>query len=159
MPTKCSPKLEISAVHARREHEVVEDQLAPALEHVDQPQLVRRAPEDVVLVDPHPGQAPALGGEGIVLAGEPLLLLAYLLKRLLPVGLGDDVRSFTLVLLRVGGPVQTDDCPQASVQGQGKQQVPPVASAAAFRQTGPREETHRIRLGRTPLSLPRGAGL
>ena len=56
--------------------------------------------EEVVLVDAHSGQAPSLGREGVVLASEPLLLLAKLLERGLPLGMGDDLRELHFRLLR-----------------------------------------------------------
>ena len=58
------------------EHEVVEQELAAPVEKIDQPRLAVRALEDVVLLDPQPGQTAPLGGERVVLAGERLLLLA-----------------------------------------------------------------------------------
>ena len=47
----------------------VHDQLAPALEQVEQARRPVRALEAVVLVDGHPRHAPALGGQGVAGAG------------------------------------------------------------------------------------------
>src|SRR5206468_9823960 len=59
---------------ARLEEEPVDDQLAAALEQVEQAHRPARALEDVVLVDADAGHAPALGGQGVTGAGQLLLL-------------------------------------------------------------------------------------
>jgi len=69
---------------------VVEDELTTILEQVEETRLAVAPVEDVVLTDPYPGQASPVGGQGVVLAGESLLLLAKLLERGLPLGLGND---------------------------------------------------------------------
>src|SRR3954462_9030719 len=69
-------------VLVRPEHEVVEDQLAPALEQVREPDLPLRALELVVLLDLRPRQPPALRGELIAAPGQlPLLRTEPLLRR------------------------------------------------------------------------------
>src|SRR3954465_1163474 len=61
-------------------HEVVDDELAPALEQVGEAELrAARAVEHVVLVDLDHRQPPPVGVERVALAREALLLLEQLL--------------------------------------------------------------------------------
>jgi hypothetical protein len=55
------------------EHEVLDDELAPALEDVGQPHLAVRADEAIVLFDPHHRHAAAVGVQGVLHARELLL--------------------------------------------------------------------------------------
>src|SRR2546422_2816357 len=68
----------------RAEHEVVHDQLAPAVEEVSQRRLARRALEHIGLVDPHPRQRAALGAQPIAQPRELLFLPQMRLARLPP---------------------------------------------------------------------------
>ena len=54
------------------EHEVVDDQLASAVEEVGERFLARGRIKDIVLLDLHPGKLAALGGNGVALASELL---------------------------------------------------------------------------------------
>src|SRR5580692_114758 len=60
-------------VPVRREHEVVDDEPPAAVEQVTQGAFPGRAVEDVLLGHRLPGQAAAVAGEGLALAGELLL--------------------------------------------------------------------------------------
>ena len=79
-------RLSITNVHARAaviparvEHEVVDDELTPALEQVEQPGLTFGAVEDVLLVDLDHRQLAALSVHRVALAGELLLMGQQLL--------------------------------------------------------------------------------
>src|SRR5436190_12853989 len=74
----------------RAEHEVVQEQLPPALEEIGQRGLALRSVEDVALVDVHPRQPPALGGERIPRAGGFLFLDEQRLSRHSPLVRGND---------------------------------------------------------------------
>jgi len=65
----------------RTEHEVLDHELTPALEEVEQPDLAVRAGEAVVLVDAHHRQVPPRGVERV---GLPRVLL--LADQQLPAG-------------------------------------------------------------------------
>src|SRR6266516_6038044 len=62
----------------RGEHEMVYDELATAVEQVDQALLSFRAVEDIVLLDPHHRQPPPLGGHAVAVLGKLLLVLQML---------------------------------------------------------------------------------
>ena len=80
------------AVHVRREHEVVEDELAPPLEEVEQARPSTGPLELVVLLDAEDRLPPALGGQRVARAGRGLFLGEQALVRGLPRGGRDDVR-------------------------------------------------------------------
>jgi hypothetical protein len=80
------------AVYARREHEVVDDQLAAAVEQVEQARPATGPLEHIVLLDAHHWQAPALGGQRVTSASGLLLLRQQTLPSGLPLGLGHDLR-------------------------------------------------------------------
>ena len=67
---------------ARREHEVLHQQLAAAVEQVGQRAPAHRRVERVGLVDPHPGQRPALARDLVAEAGQ----LLFVRKQLLTLG-------------------------------------------------------------------------
>src|SRR5262249_43968737 len=73
-----------------REHEVVDDQLAAAVEQVGERLLAVRALEDVLLLDRLPGQGLPLPGHLVAGARELLLLSKELLARLEPLVGADD---------------------------------------------------------------------
>jgi len=81
------------AVHARREHEMVEDQLPAAFEQIEQRCFAVRPFEHVGLVDLHHRHAPTLGRKRVVLPGERLFFGKQLLSGGLPLTLGDDTRK------------------------------------------------------------------
>lgn len=74
----------------RREHEVIDDQLAPAIEQRGQSLLSSRALEPVVLLDRLPGQRLPLSGQLVTRSRELLLLREQLLARGEPVVVSDD---------------------------------------------------------------------
>jgi hypothetical protein len=69
------------AVDARLEEEPVDDELAAALEEVEETRRAVRALERVVLLHGHPRHPATLGGEGIAGAGQPFLLHEQRLTR------------------------------------------------------------------------------
>src|SRR5437868_10082665 len=73
------------------EHEVVDDELAAAVEQVGEARLAARAGELVVLGDLDPGQVAARGGEPLALVGELLLAGEQLLAGLEPLGARNDL--------------------------------------------------------------------
>jgi hypothetical protein len=75
------------------EHEVVEDELTPPVEKVDEPRLSLWAVEHVVPLDPDPRQAAALCGKRISRPGRCLFLRTQLLKSRFPFFLRDDWRK------------------------------------------------------------------
>jgi hypothetical protein len=86
------------AGHARLVEEAVDDQLAAAVEQVEQAGLAVGAFEPVLLFDRHPRHPAALGGQRISRARELLLLGQQLLVSGLPVLLGDDRRHVHALL-------------------------------------------------------------
>ncbi len=82
-----------AVVPARVEHEVDEDQLAPALEHVEQVRLPLRALEDVLLVDLDHREPPPFGAQGIALPGKGLFLHEQRLAGGFPFVSGHDRRK------------------------------------------------------------------
>src|SRR5262245_61053862 len=72
------------AVHAGLEEGAVDDQLAAALEHVEQAQLAPGPLEDVRLLHRHPRHPPTFGGHRVTGAGQGLLLHEEPLPRRLP---------------------------------------------------------------------------
>src|SRR5262249_22204038 len=58
----------------RPEHEVVDKQLPPTFEEIEQPGLARGRVEDVFLLDVHPREPAPLGGERVPRVGGLLLL-------------------------------------------------------------------------------------
>ena len=74
----------------RPEHEVVEEQLRPPLEQVEQRRLALRTVEGVVLVDPNHRQPATLGGERVACTAGFLFLGKELVARCLPLRCGDD---------------------------------------------------------------------
>jgi hypothetical protein len=68
------------------EHEVVDDQLASALEQIEQARLAVRALEDVVLLDPDPREPPALCSQRISSMSSFLFLGEQLFVGCLPLG-------------------------------------------------------------------------
>src|SRR5262245_18522194 len=66
------------------EHEVVEEELAPALEQIEPARLAAGTLEDVVLLDPHHRQPAALRRQRIERARQLLLLDEQLVARGLP---------------------------------------------------------------------------
>jgi hypothetical protein len=81
---------------------VANDQLAPALEQVEQAGPAARALELVVLVDPDHREPPTLGVECVTLAGELLFLLQQRLASEHPVAARRDLRKSHLRLLVIG---------------------------------------------------------
>src|SRR3546814_3032832 len=67
------------AEHARLEEGAVDDQLAPAVEQVEQAGPAGRSLERISGLHRHPWHPPALGGEGVTGAGVRLLLHEQLL--------------------------------------------------------------------------------
>jgi hypothetical protein len=78
---------------ARREHEVVNDELPAAVEEVEQAGLSVWAFEDVLLLDPDDRQPAALGCQGIEGASGFLLLHQQAPAGGLPLGFGHDGRK------------------------------------------------------------------
>lgn len=72
------------AEHAGLVEGAVDDQLAPALEQVEQADLARGPLEGIGLLHRHPGHAPALGGEGVTGPHLGLFLDEQLLAGRLP---------------------------------------------------------------------------
>ena len=56
-------------IRARRQHEVVDGELAPVAEQVGERAVALGTLEDIGLVDPDPGQLPALGAQRVELVG------------------------------------------------------------------------------------------
>jgi hypothetical protein len=81
---------------------VVDDELAPSLEQVEQAGLAFRAVEDVVLVDPDHRQPAALGCQRISRPGGLLLLNEHLVARGLPLGFRNDSWKVHLMPPQVG---------------------------------------------------------
>ena len=77
----------------RAEHDVVDDELAPPLEQVDQPRRPALALEQVVLLDLHHRQAAPFGRQRVAGPGRRLLLGAKLGVRGLPRRVRDDLRQ------------------------------------------------------------------
>ena len=69
----------------RAEHEMIDEQLAPALEQIRKGLPAVRALELVVPVNQHPGQAPPLGRQFVPETGQLLLLVEQRNPRLEPV--------------------------------------------------------------------------
>src|SRR4029079_14977133 len=82
------------------EHEVVDDQLRPAVEQLAQRPPAARALELVGLGDLDHRELAALGVEPVALAGEVLLLLEQLAASGVPLLLRDDLRQAHGILLR-----------------------------------------------------------
>ena len=72
------------AVHAGLEEGAVDDQLAAALEQVEQARFALRPVERIGLLHRHPRHPPSLGGQRVTGAGQGLLLHEQLLARGLP---------------------------------------------------------------------------
>src|SRR3954452_21340176 len=101
----------------RPEHEVVDEQLPPALEQVEEGRDAVRSLEFVLLLDPHDRLATALGGEGVALPRHRLLLGQYALVRGVPFILRHDVREIhpSLLLLVTGSSSYTSAAPYQKV--------------------------------------------
>ena len=76
---------------AGAEHEVVDDQLAAAVEEVGERLAAVRAVEDILLLDSLPRQFAALSGEGFALPGEGFFLAQQLAARGEPFFVADDL--------------------------------------------------------------------
>src|SRR5262245_44285349 len=63
-----------SLLPCRIEHEVIDDELAAALEQWLETELAARAVEYIVFLDPHHRQATPLGVDAVVVLGELLLV-------------------------------------------------------------------------------------
>src|SRR6266536_5373237 len=72
------------------EHEVIDDQLAAAVEELGQCLLAFGSVEDILLLDRLPGQRLPLSGQLVTRASELLLLREQLLARRKPVVVADD---------------------------------------------------------------------
>jgi hypothetical protein len=81
-----------AGVLVRAEHEVVEEQLPPAVEEVGEPLLAVRSVEDVLLVDLHARQPSPLGRECVLRLHRRLLPCEQLLTRSLPLRRADHRR-------------------------------------------------------------------
>jgi hypothetical protein len=81
------------AVNSGGKHEVVQDELASAIEEIQQARLAVRAVEDVVLVDLNHGQPTALGGQGVTRPGGLLFPGEQVLADCLPLGWRNDRRK------------------------------------------------------------------
>src|SRR5262245_32657011 len=75
----------------RIEHEVVDDQLGSALEHVDESRRTVRTVEDVVLLDLDHWQVPALDVERVTTPGHVLLFREQRLAQGQPLAAGSDL--------------------------------------------------------------------
>src|SRR5262245_54948976 len=64
---------------ARTQHEMVDDQLAAAIEKVPKSQVAVWAIKEILLIDPHPWQFAPLPAQSVALPGE----LFFFLKKLL----------------------------------------------------------------------------
>ena len=71
-------------IHAGRKHEVIDDQLAPPFEQVEQPDFAARPVENVVLFDPHHRQPAPFRVQRIPRLRRRLLLDQELVASALP---------------------------------------------------------------------------
>ena len=81
-----------SLLPLRVEHEVVDDQLTPAIEQIEKRAAAARPVERVVLFDPHHRQLATLGALRVTLAAPLLLLDEQLLSCAQPRVSGHDFR-------------------------------------------------------------------
>ncbi len=80
-------------VRIRREHVVIDEELAAAGEQLRQGLRPVAGLEDILFLDLHPGQGAAFGAHLIQHAGGGLFLLEERFAGLQPGGLGDDLRG------------------------------------------------------------------
>jgi hypothetical protein len=66
---------------ARSHHEVLDEELAPAVEEIGERHFALWPAEDIALLDLHPGQGPPLGGQGVTTPCELLFLRQERLAR------------------------------------------------------------------------------
>jgi hypothetical protein len=84
------------ALDARGEHKVVDDQLAAAIEQIEQGRLAVRALEDVLLLDPDHREPASLCGKRVARSGEFLLLGQQFLAGCKPLVWGHYLRKIPL---------------------------------------------------------------
>src|SRR5256886_11282550 len=125
-----------AGVLVRAEHEVVEEQLAAPFEEIEQRGLALRPGEAVLLLDLHPRQPPALGGERVPRAGGFLLLDEQCVPRRLPFLRRDDRWKVHVAPLIRHDPISIEGDPPGCVSpgtlaGDTATQIPSAARATA----------------------------